>query len=232
MSRVCYLFVAQKPLTGKPRNRYPNSMFRFIPREEKFFDLFEAQAEHNVHAARVFKDLVAQWNLESASFQKLQDIEHEADITTHEIYDRLNRTFITPFDREDIHELASELDDIVDLVQSVSMRMRIYRIDRSDPALLSLSEILLNATENIRKAVAELRRSEKQRRVLDYCIEINRLENAGDKALEEALRHLFEGSPEPLNVIKWKEIYEGIETAIDKCEDVANVLESILVKSS
>ncbi len=110
--------------------------------------------------------------------------------------------------------------------------MKIYRIDRSDAPLLNLAEILLNATENIQKAVAELRRPEKQRRVLDYCIEINRLENAGDKALEEALSHLFNGRPEPLEVIKWKEIYEGIETAIDKCEDVANVFESILVKSS
>ena len=207
-------------------------MIRFIPREEKFFDLFEAQAAHNVQAAHIFKDLIAQWSLESPLLQKLQDIEHEADITTHEVYDRLNRTFITPFDREDIHELASELDDIVDLVQSVSIRMKIYRIDRSDAPLLNLAEILLNATENIQKAVAELRRPEKQRRVLDYCIEINRLENAGDKALEEALSHLFNGRPEPLEVIKWKEIYEGIETAIDKCEDVANVFESILVKSS
>lgn len=207
-------------------------MFRFIPREEKFFDLFEAQAAHNVEAARVFKDLVAKWSLESPSFNKLQDIEHEADITTHEVYDRLNRTFITPFDREDIHELASELDDIVDLVQSVSTRMKIYGINRSDASLTTLSEILLSATENIQKAVVELRHPSKARRVLDYCIEINRLENAGDRALEEALRQLFKGSPDPLEVIKWKEVYEGIEIAIDKCEDVANVFESILVKQA
>jgi hypothetical protein len=205
-------------------------MFSLIPREEKFFELFEAQAAYNVEAARIFKELVGKWDLESPLFKKLQDIEHEADITTHEVYDRLNRTFIAPFDREDIHELASELDDIVDLVQSVSSRMQIYRVDRSDPALLSLCDILLSATENIQRAVVELRHPDKARRVLDYCIEINRLENAGDRALEEALRHLFEGRPDPLEVIKWKEIYEGIEISIDKCEDVANIFETILVK--
>ncbi len=207
-------------------------MFNLIPQEGKFFDLFEAQARHNVEAAKVFKQLLQKWSLDSELFHRLQDIEHEADITTHEIYDRLNRTFITPFDREDIHALGSELDDIVDLVQSVASRMQLYHVDHTNEEVLLLASIVVDATENMAKAIGELKKKESSRRIQDYCIEINRLENAGDRALERALSKLFEGKPDPLEVIKWKEIYEGIEAAIDKCEDVADTIESILVKQA
>ena len=204
--------------------------FSLIPKERKFFELFEGQAAHNVEAAKVFKELVQKWSLESPLFDRLRDIEHEADITTHEIKDRLNRTFVTPFDREDIHELASDLDDVVDLIQAIASRMLLYRVERTTEELVQMADILQLATENIRKAVRELQRPEKQRRLLDYCIEINRLENAGDQMLGVGLGRLFQGSPDPLEVIKWKEIYEVTEAAIDKCEDVANTLESIVVK--
>jgi len=206
--------------------------FSLIPKEEKFFDLFSAQAEHNVEAARVFKELAQKWDPESPAFDRLRDIEHEADISTHEIIDRLNRTFITPFDREDIHQLASELDDIVDLVQSLSARMKLFNIAATTPDLVELADILWQSTENVRKAVHELKDFSNPRRLLDYCIEINRLENAGDHALGQALGRLFTGKPDPLDVIKWKEVYESIEAAIDKCEDVANTIESIMVKQS
>jgi predicted phosphate transport protein (TIGR00153 family) len=207
-------------------------MFNLIPKEEKFFELFDAQAAHNVEAAKVFKELAQKWNVESPAFKKLQEIEHEADISTHEIYDKLNRTFITPFDREDIHALGSELDDVVDIVQSVATRMQLYHIDHTTDDLILLADILLGATENMQKAVGEMKKSENSRRIQDYCIEINRLENAGDRALEQALSKLFQGKPDPLEVIKWKEIYEGLEAAIDKCEDVAGTIEGILVKNA
>ena len=207
-------------------------MFNLIPREEKFFELFDQQAVHNVEAAKIFKELAGNWSLQSTAFQRLQDIEHEADISTHEIYDKLNRTFVTPFDREDIHELASELDDIVDILESVASRMQLYHVDHSTEDLKTLADIFLHATENVRKAVSEMKNPEKTRRVQDYCIEINRLENAGDRALEIAIGTLFKGKPDPLEVIKWKEIYEGIETAIDKCEDIAHTIETILVKQA
>jgi predicted phosphate transport protein (TIGR00153 family) len=206
--------------------------FSFIPKEEKFFELFDHQAAHNVEAAKVFKELVASWNPKSDAFKKLQDIEHEGDITAHEIYDKLNRTFITPFDREDIHLLASELDDIVDILQSVATRMQLYHIDAMKPEIAPMADILLSAAESVRKAIGEMKDPQKIRRVQDYCIEINRLENAGDRALEAAIGKLFEGKPDPLEVIKWKEIYEGLEASIDKCEDVAHMIESILVKNA
>ena len=206
--------------------------FNLIPKEEKFFELFEAQAAHNCEAAKVFREMALKWSRERAAFDKLRDVEHEADITCHEIYDRLNRTFVTPFDREDIRELASELDTVCDLIESVGNRMYLYQIDRSTEDLVQLTDILWQASENVRKAVAELKTPEKSRRVMDYCIEVNRLENAGDHALGVAIGKLFQGKPDPLEVMKWKEIYETVEEAIDKCEDIAHTLETILVKQA
>ncbi|MBI5624495.1 MAG: DUF47 domain-containing protein [Elusimicrobia bacterium] len=204
--------------------------FNIIPREEKFFELFEHQAGHNVDAAKAFLDLLKHWDLKSPGFDKLRDIEHEADITTHEIIDKLNRTFVTPFDREDIHELASKMDDIVDILQSLSLRMQLYGVDRITDDLKAMSETLLQSVECLHKAVPHLKDLTETRRILDYCIEVNRLENAGDNALAHAISHLFKGKPDPLEVIKWKEIYEGVEDAIDRCEDVANTIEGIVVK--
>ena len=209
--------------------------FSLLPKEEKFFELFETQAAHNVAAARAFKELMQKWNPESDIFDKLRDIEHEGDITTHEVIDRLNRTFITPFDREDIHALAGELDDIVDLIQSVSARMKLFGIAAIPQDLVEMADILAQSTENIRKAMHELKDFTNPRRLLDYCIEINRLENAGDLAFQNAVGRLFAsnaGKPDPLDVIKLKEIYESVEAAIDKCEDVANIIETIQVKQS
>lgn len=206
--------------------------FSLIPKEEKFFELFEVQAAHNAEAAKAFRDLAQKWTREPAPFDRLRDIEHEADITCHEIYDKLNRTFVTPFDREDIRELAAELDTVVDLIEAAAQRMFLFQIDRSTDDLVQLADILWQSTENVRKAVAELKNPEKSRRVMDYCIEVNRLENAGDHALNVAIGKLFQGKPDPLEVMKWKEVYETIEQAIDKCEDVAHTLETILVKQA
>jgi len=206
--------------------------FSILPKEEKFFKLFEAQALYNVKAVKAFKELVNEWDPKSPAFEAIREIEHEADITTHEIYDRLNRTFITPFDREDIHQLASEMDDIVDAVQSLCNRMHLYKIKHSTPDLVQLVDILDQAVEAIRKAIFDLQDGDKSRRVLDYCIEINRLENTGDHARDVALGKLFEGTPDPIEVMKWKEIYEVVEEATDKCENIANTIETILVKQA
>jgi predicted phosphate transport protein (TIGR00153 family) len=206
--------------------------FNLLPKEEKFFKLFEAQAAYNTKAVKTFKELVKNWDERSSAFEVIREIEHEADITTHEIYDKLNRTFITPFDREDIHQLASEMDDIVDMVQSLCNRMHLYHIRNSTPDLVQLIDILDQATDAIRKAIGDLQDKDKTRRVLDYCIEINRLENTGDHARDMALSKLFEGQPDPIEVIKWKEIYELVEAAVDKCEDIANTIETILVKQA
>jgi len=204
--------------------------FTLIPREEKFFDLFEAQADRIVLAAHSFKEILQSWNVHSPLVEKIRDIEHEADITTHEIFDKLNRTFITPFDREDIHHLASKMDDVIDLIQGTVSRMHRYQVSQVTEELIQLADVLHQSAEAVRKAILALRDMKKSRRIIEYCIEINRLENAGDQVQEMAMGKLFSTETNPIEIIKWKEIYELTETAIDMCEDVANAIESIVVK--
>jgi uncharacterized protein len=202
----------------------------FIPREEKFYEMFNRSAKNVVLGAQTYKELVENWRQDHPNIQKIRDIEHEGDVITHEIVDGVNRTFVTPFDREDIHALASALDNVIDSIQAVSDRMQMYRIDRKDPHVAKLAEILLKSTEEIEKAIVEMSDSKKTRRVLDRCIEINRLENDGDAALSDAVGSLFRDGMNAIDVIKWKEVYEITESAIDRCEDVANTIESVLVK--
>jgi predicted phosphate transport protein (TIGR00153 family) len=205
--------------------------FSLIPREEKFFDFFDQQAQWLKKAASLFKDLAKEWKPDHPAIVQLREVEHECDITTHEIIDMLNRTFVTPIDREDIHELAKIQDDVVDIIQAVSERMLLFRIQSSTKELLELAEILEEAIANVTKAVSSIRDINRPRRILDYCIEINRLENRGDRTYERAIGDLFNNSTDVLNVIKWKEIYDAAEQAIDKCEDIANMIEGIVVKN-
>jgi uncharacterized protein Yka (UPF0111/DUF47 family) len=185
--------------------------FSLIPREEKFFDLFEQQVKSLTVAASIFLELVKDWSDKHPGIAKLRDLEHECDITTHEIMDMLNRTFVTPFDREDIHALAKELDDVVDIIQAISERMLLFNITKTSEDLIELARTLEEAISNV-------------------SIEINRLENRGDRTSERAIGNLFHGNPDPMDVLKWKEIYDATESAIDKCEDIANIIEGIVVK--
>jgi len=207
-------------------------VFSLIPKEQKFFEMFERAAKNAVATARTYRELVKDYRPDHPNIQKIRDLEHEGDIITHEVLDSLNRTFITPFDREDIHGLTSDLDNIVDAIQAVSDRMHMYHINRVDPNVIKLAEILEKSAQEVEKAVREMADIKNARRVLDYCIEINRLENEGDSALTHAIENLFRGTPDPLEVIKWKEVYEITEAAIDRCEDVANTIEGIVVKNA
>jgi uncharacterized protein len=204
--------------------------FSLIPREEKFFDLFDQMAKALQDGAALFTNLCMNWDPNSPAIQKLRDLEHECDITTHEIMDKLNRTFVTPIDREDIHELAKELDDVIDIIQAISERMLLFRIDRVREDLIELAKILEEAIANVTKAITSIRELNRPRRILDYCIEINRLENRADRTFEQAIAKLFNNDNEPIDIIKWKEIYDATESATDKCEDLANTIEGIVVK--
>ena len=206
--------------------------FSLIPKEQKFFEMFSRAASNAVEAARTYKELVKNYRVDHPNFQKIRDLEHEGDLITHEVLDSLNRTFITPFDREDIHGLTSDIDNIVDAIQAVSDRMQMYHIDSHDPYIEKLAEILEKATMEVQRTVGEVSNFKNARRVIDHCIEINRLENEGDAALKDAIENLFKGTPHPLHVIKWKEVYEITEAAIDRCEDVANTIEGIVVKNA
>jgi predicted phosphate transport protein (TIGR00153 family) len=206
--------------------------FSLIPKDEKFFDILEEASDNVQKGAAVFRDLVADWSLTSDKIQQIRDLEHEGDRMTHEVIDRLNRTFITPIDREDIHSLATELDDVIDIIQATMDRMQLYRIDKTSPILVQMAEVLVKATHAIGKAIKSLRDLKHSRRTLDFCIEINRLENEGDAILKVALGELFATPKDVLETIKWKEIYEASEYATDKCEDIANVIEGIVVKNA
>jgi predicted phosphate transport protein (TIGR00153 family) len=206
--------------------------FSLIPKDEHFFDILEEASDNVQKGAGVFLELVSDWSLTSAKIQEIRDLEHEGDRMTHEVIDRLNRTFITPIDREDIHSLATELDDVIDIIQATMDRMQLFRLGHSSPVLVQMAEVLVKATAAIGKAIKSLRDLKHTRRTLDFCIEINRLENVGDTILKSALGELFADPKDVLETIKWKEIYEAAEYATDKCEDIANIIEGIVVKNA
>ena len=206
--------------------------FSLIPKEEKFFELLEEASENVIKAAKAFQSLLNHWSPTSPEFQNIRDLEHAGDRMTHEIIDKLNRTFITPLDREDIFSLATELDDVVDIIQATTDRMQLYRIQSSTPHLVKMADVIVNATQVVSQAIKSLRDLSHTRRTLDYCIEVNRLENEGDALLKTALGELFADHGDVLNIIKWKEVYEATEFATDKCEDIANVIEGIIVKNA
>ena len=202
---------------------------RFIPREERFFELFDRQAKDIVKGAKLLVELVSRPAEAAELRSQIEEVEHEGDITTHEIADRLNRTFVTPFDHEDIHALAGRMDDVLDNIEATADRMYLYEAGEATPEMMNLSDTLLETVKVLAKAVGGLSDMKNARRILDYCIEIHRLENIGDEQSRRALANLFQGT-DALYALKWKEIYDHVENAIDKCEDVASIVEGIVVK--
>jgi hypothetical protein len=200
-----------------------------MPREERFFELFEEAAKKVVKGAELLVELVKNYDRAEELRRAIEEVEHDSDITTHEIADRLNRTFITPFDHEDIHDLAGRLDDILDNIEATADRMYLYEAGPPTEEMTKLVDVLFEATKAVERAVGGLRDMKNARRLLDYCIEIHRLENVGDEDSRLALAKLFRGS-DALHALKWKEIYDHVEEALDKCEDVAAIVESIVVK--
>ncbi len=205
--------------------------FSLIPREEKFFNLFEQMAKTMVMAARELKHLVDSWTDIETNVAKITEIEHEGDTTTHQIMYQLNRSFVTPFDREDIALLAHSLDDVIDLIQAAADTMLLYKVKRPGQRARELADIILQITSEVEHAVPQLReRGSHIQQVLNFCVEINRLENVADKIFRSALTELFDDTSNMADVIKWREIYQQMESATDRCEDVANVLEGVALK--
>ena len=207
-------------------------MFRipFIPREEKFFELFEDSARNIVKASKVLKELVDTWECIEQRVEEIKELEHTGDTITHETMARLHRTFVTPFDREDIALLTKSLDDIMDFIDGTASKMLLYKVDSPGRRVKELADIIIQATAEVEKAVLELRQKAKLKQILERCVEINRLENAADVVFRAAVAELFEDTTDMAHVIKWREIYEHMESATDRCEDVANVLEGVALK--
>jgi predicted phosphate transport protein (TIGR00153 family) len=202
-------------------------MVRLIPREERFFDLFVEDAANVLGAARLLEAMLKNYDTVEKRAGELRDAEHRGDEISHDIGHRLEHTFVTPFDREDIHALISGLDDVIDLVEEIGDTFVLYRIEAPTPTAIQQAAIIVRQCEQIHEALGHLRKFQG----LDkYWIEIHRLENEGDQVVRTAIATLFRNGGNPLEVIKWKEIYALLESAIDKCEDVANTIERIVVK--
>ena len=202
----------------------------FMPKEVKFFDYLNLQAENLVKASSYFKSILKNGVMDEAAAKKIHDYEHEGDTLSHEITDMLNRTFITPIDREDIYALANQLDDVLDMINAMAGRMKLYKLDPGNDYFSQFIDLIDQSSVALSNAVKHMHDTKRARRVLDHCIEINRLENMGDQVREKAIGSLFETEKDPIMVIKWKEMYEVAEGTLDKCEHVAKVIESILVK--
>jgi hypothetical protein len=204
-------------------------MLRLIPRETKFFVLFSEMANNLTEGARLLRAILQDMQNVEARVGQLKDIEHRGDELTHNLLTTLNQTFITPFDREDIHALASSLDDVLDFVDAAGERLVMYKIRGIVPSAAELADVVVRQGEQLCGAVARI---EKGDDALKYCVEINRLENEADTLTRNALAQLFESEKDPIALIKKKELYEALETASDKAKDAANVIESVVVKSA
>ena len=201
--------------------------FRLIPREEKFFDDFIALAVEIRRGASVLQEMLAPEQPIWDKADEIKEVEHKCDFLTHEIIQRLHRTFVTPLDREDIHALARSLDDVMDAVDASATIVRLYHIAEVRAEARELTRIIMASAEQVVKAIKAL---ERRKGVAEPAVEINRLENEADRVHQAALRRLFEEERDPIVIIKWKEILDFLEDATDRCEDVANVLEGVVVK--
>jgi len=204
-------------------------MFSLIPRDNSFFAMFSAMSDNNIAGSRALVDLFANYRDVEKQIEQIHHIEREGDELTHAILTKLNQTFITPFDREDIHQLASKLDDVLDFINAAGARIVMYRITTPPPAAGELARMILMQSQELQKAVSLM---QKNGNILVHCVEINRLENEADLVAQQAIATLFECEKDPINLIKIKELLEFLERATDKAEDVADVLETVVLKNT
>lgn len=205
---------------------------RLIPREEAFFEMFRAQAANVVVGAKLLKDLLEDYTDVDQKRMHIEKCESAGDEIAHKIIEKLNTTFITPMDREDIHALTSALDDILDYINATSQRLQLYRVSSVTVDAVQLANVILRASEETEALVDSMEDLRNVKNMKGRWIEVNRLENEGDTISRNAIAGLFDTEKDPIEVIKWKELYEHLETAIDKCEDAANIVESVVLKNA
>jgi hypothetical protein len=206
-----------------------------LPKDDKFFNFFEKDVENLFTAAKVFKDLMSNSISKEERAQKIrriEEIEHQGDELTHQIFSELGANFITPFDREDIHALTSKLDDILDFIQGAATRIVLYRIESISPEMERLAGLIYDAITELRAAIYHLRDFRNADKIRENLVKINSIENEADDLFERAIGSLFENCKDPILLIKTKELLVSLETATDQCEDAANVVESIIVKNA
>jgi hypothetical protein len=204
--------------------------FSLIPRERKFFALFEQGTQNAVKIAQQLKDLVYIWENVKERVGVINDLEHQGDAITHQIFEQLHRTIITPFDREDIALLAHSLDDVIDFIHAAADAMLLYKVERPTHRAKEMVDIVVQAVGEVERAVSEIHDRIGRKQLLNRCVEINRLENMGDSVFRSAMAELFDDSADFAGLIKWREIYKHMESVIDRCEDIANILEGVAIK--
>lgn len=204
----------------------------FVPKDRVFFPLFEQASANLIQLGEKLKEAVntADEAKRGELYKDIENLEHKGDEITHQIYLELGKNFITPFDREDIHQLASAIDDVADYIHGSATRMNLYKINNITQPIKDLADLTSQACYDVDKAVRELRNLKNIRNIADSCVRINSLENQADKVFDKAVADLFEFEKDAVTLIKYKEVLSALETATDKCEDAANVMESILVK--
>ncbi len=202
----------------------------FIPKEQKFSELFEESSKNIVKASQALKEMLDSWEFVDSRVAEITELEHRGDTITHQIVSLLHRTFVTPFDREDIALLAHTMDDVIDFIHSAADALFIYKITCPTQRSKELANIIVQAAVEMERAISGLRRRSELRKILERCVEINRLENMADRIYRASIAELFDNTTDLAEVIKWREIYEHLESATDRCEDVANVLEGVALK--
>lgn len=210
-----------------------NSILKlFLPKDKVFFQLFESVSDVVVQMATKLNEVVHELDFDKRAIliKEIEDLEHVNDDFTHRIFTELGRNFITPFDREDVHFLASALDDICDYIYSAAKKINFYKVDPNDPSYHKFAELILAGCTEVRKAVAELRDMKNLRKVTDAMVAINSIENKADDLFDQSIERLFEMENDAKEVIKKREIYQVMEVVTDKCEDASNVIESIIIK--
>ena len=201
--------------------------FRLLPREEKFYTDFLALADELKRGARLLEEMLAPDRPIWDKADEIKEVEHKCDFLTHEIIQRLNRTFVTPLDREDIHALARSLDDVMDAIDAAAALVRLYRLESVRVGARELARTITMSTEQVHLALGAM---EMHKALTTHAVEINRLENEADRIHQQAVSRLFDDEANPIVVMKWKEALDFLEDATDRCEDVANVLEGVMVK--
>jgi hypothetical protein len=203
---------------------------RLIPKEEGFFDLFEELANKIEAGGELFLDLVEHYEYSDQKIAKLKELEHEADVITRNTYEKMHKTFLTPIDREDIYDLVHKMDSILDMVEASAARMSLYKVKVPASEIIDQAMILNKAIKKVKYIVYAMRNMKNAKMILDTCVEIHTLENEGDIVMRTTISRLFECEKDPIELIKWKEIFERIEESIDICEDVSNIVEGIVLK--
>jgi len=203
---------------------------RLLPRETSFFDFFEKHAAMTVLGAQEFLSLASTGANVLAKAKRIKEIEHECDTITHHTVEALHKTFITPIERDDIYRLIGKMDDIMDYVEAAAERIALYKLTAMTSDVKDLADVLVRATQELEEALKLLRNMENAEAITKKCIDINRLENEADAILRAAVARLFDEEDDAKTIIKWKEVYENLENATDRCEDVANIIEGVVLE--